>query len=256
MSQSKTRSVWKLPVLLLLAVIVVLAMLRLAVWQLDRAEHKRQILVQLQTRSNADELNADSLSDASKSVAFKSDYRYRKVRIDGKFLPEHTLFVDRQVMQTQVGYLVVTPFRPTEADFVVLVARGWIAAGEDRQVLPELSTPDELIELRGRLNELTPPPPLWDNRYDVVQNKVWQFLPEAQLEQQMGYEVLPLMLELAPSTPKPIGLKIQWPAIDDKWVAKHTAYAFQWLAMAAAFVVACLVLVFRRKHRKTSDSDI
>ncbi|GHA06171.1 SURF1-like protein [Arenicella chitinivorans] len=222
---------------------------------MDRAEQKKQILIELQTRSKADELDAKSLRAAIQSSGFKSDYRYRKVRIDGRFLPEHTLFVDRQVMQTKVGYLVVTPFRPTGTDDVMLVARGWVPAGDDRQALPDIRTPVESVELSGRLNVLTPPPPLWDERYSVMLDEVWQFLPEAELEARLGFAVLPLMLELAPSTPAPVGFKIQWPAIDDQWVAKHSAYAFQWFAMAAAFVVACLVLVFRRQHRKTANED-
>ena len=116
MSKTKTSPVWKLPVLLLLAVLIVLVMLRLAVWQLDRAEQKRQILSNLQSRSSAPLLNAESLGAAIQSPEFESEYRYRQVSINGEFLPEQTLFVDRQVVQTQVGYLVVTPFRPVGAD--------------------------------------------------------------------------------------------------------------------------------------------
>jgi surfeit locus 1 family protein len=254
MSKTKTGPVWKLPVLLLLAVLMVLVMLRLAVWQLDRAEQKRQILSDLQARSDAAELNTESLSAATQTPEFETEYRYRQVHIDGQFLADQTLFVDRQVMQTQVGYLVVTPFRLANTSDVILVARGWVSAGDDRQVLPEVATPTDLVELQGRLNALTPPPPLWDERYQVAQQSVWQFLPRAKLEAHLGHELLPLMIELAPSTPHPIGLKIQWPAIDDQWVAKHSAYAFQWFAMAGSFTLACLVLVFRRKRSRPDDT--
>ncbi len=255
MSKTKTSPVWKLPVLLLLAVLIVLVMLRLAVWQLDRAEQKRQILSNLQARSSAPLLNTESLGAAIQSPEFESEYRYRQVSINGEFLPEQTLFVDRQVVQTQVGYLVVTPFRPVGADYLLLIARGWVPVGDDRQVLPEIATPSGIVEIQGRLNILTPPPPLWDEQYQVMDKNVWQFLPKIQLEALLDYKVLPLLLELAPSTPGPIGLKIQWPTIDDQWVGKHSAYAFQWFAMAGAFVLACVVLLLRRNRKQTINKD-
>jgi len=41
----------KIPILLILAVVIILAMLRLAVWQLDRAEQKQATLDQVISRA-------------------------------------------------------------------------------------------------------------------------------------------------------------------------------------------------------------
>lgn len=234
----------KLPLLLLIAVIMLLAMLRLGVWQLDRAEQKRTILQQRQAQSAQAPVTLASLIPKLK----KDQDRFRRVTANGVYLPEKSIYVDNQVVNGQVGYQVYTPLE-LSAGHVVLVARGWLAVGESREKLPNFDTAQSMQSLSGRLNLPIAQPPLWDDAYQVNDGPLWQYLPIDQYAEQMQLSVLPLVLELAPEPPEVGNTQFvrKWASINDEWVAKHQGYAFQWFAMAIAFLIACLVLLSRRR---------
>lgn len=226
--------------LLILAVVMLLLMLRLGVWQLDRAEQKQVLLTTLLSKTGKPPVPLIDLNSS------EEDLRYTNVTVTGQFIANKSLLVDRQVVDGQVGYLVMTPLRVENSDTVILISRGWVSAGQSREQLPAVMTPQETLSLTGRLNHPPAEPPLWDDKYPVSEGEVWQFLPINKVAQELALPLFPLVLELAPETPAPVALRIQWPAINDQWVAKHQGYAFQWFAMAAAFCIACLVVLVRR----------
>jgi len=237
----------KIPILLILAVVMILTMLRLAVWQLDRAEQKQAILDQVNSRASKPTVALTSLPNEMNVTADK----YRNVSVVGQYLHGKSIYVDNQVVEGQVGYLVFTPFLIDSVNQVIMVNRGWLSVGESREQLPTFSTFDGPQTLEGRLN--TPPaqPPLWDESYPIAQGQVWAYLPLGEYASQMQLKLLPLVLELAPKQSDDPAFKIVRPEINDQWVAKHKGYAFQWLMMAIAFFVACCVLLLRvmRKSR-------
>ena len=249
----------KLPILLVLAIVIVLAMLRLGVWQLDRAEQKTELLNQVKAYSRLPAAELKSLLGELDAAM-----RFRKVVATGRYLAEKSIYIDNQVLAGQVGYRVFTPFLISESSAsintnnVIMIDRGWISVGESRAQLPAFISSAETITLAGRLN--TPPakPPIWNDKYSVSDGQLWQYLPLQEYAKQMQLTVLPLVLELAPElTDSELGSQLEprpdpqfkrmWLEIDDEWVAKHQGYAFQWFAMALAFCIACLVLLIRRK---------
>ena len=230
------------PLLLIAALIIILSMLRLGVWQLDRAEQKRAILEQTKSQSEQPLVGIESLLDD-----FSLDYRFREVSLDGSFLVDETFYIDNQTHNSQVGYHLMTPLQLKNSDITVLINRGWISVGESRQQLPKVNTPEGGVKIVGRLNLPAAQPPLWDEDYPVSSGAVWQYLPVQEYAAQMQRKVLPLVVELAPDQAGSEGLRQQWSTINDKWVAKHQGYAFQWFAMALAFFIACLVLLLRNR---------
>ncbi len=229
---------WKRPALLVLALVLILTMVRLGVWQLDRASQKQAILDDRIQRSQLTSVDLSSLDVNNEEL------RFRLIEESGRFLPNGTVFVDRQVVKGKVGYQVFTPF-VTQSEQTILVARGWVSVGDSREILPAVETPSELVSIRGRLN--TPPaqPPLWDERYAISDGAVWQYLPLDEYAAQMQLNLFPLVLELAPDTDAPTALEIDWPTIDDKWVGKHKAYALQWFAMALAMLIISVFMLFK-----------
>jgi len=235
--------------LLILAVIIVLAMLRLGVWQLDRAEQKQAILTQVMARAAEPAVPLTSLLD---EFGFKQEaQRFRQVTLRGRFLIEKSVFIDNQVVAGQVGYKVFTPLQITKNQTVVMIDRGWVSAGESRAKLPDFATAPGDVFLVGRLNTAPAQPPIWDKQYPVAQGSVWAYLPIGQYSEQMQLKVLPLVVELAPEATgrylPDTQFKIRWADVSDEWVAKHQGYAFQWFAMAAAFFIACLAVLMRRR---------
>ena len=155
------------------------------------------------------------------------------------------------MVRGQVGYQVFTPLQIVGTSQQVMIARGWVSVGQSRDDLPMINTSLEEVSLLGRLNRPPAQPPLWSDDTPVADGHVWQYLPIEQYAQQMQLNLFPLVVELAPETPAPAALLIDWPEIDDHWVAKHQGYAFQWFAMALAFFIACLVLVVRSSRTRS-----
>lgn len=249
--QNKPKVVpWKLPLLLIIAVLMILGMIRLGIWQLSRADEKQLIVEQLKQKSELPALTQNQLFELRNS----NDLRFRKVSLEGRYDTKNTVFVDNQVVNGQVGYQVFTPLLIEGREESLMVARGFVAIGKSRAVLPEVKTSEKRLQVSGRLNKPPAKPPLWDEDYPVADGARWQFLPISELAEQLHLDLLPLVVELAPikdgedSTND--NLIRKWSAIDDQWVAKHQGYAFQWFAMAVAFFIACLVLVIRRPAKQ------
>lgn len=242
-------AVWKRPALLGLALVLILAMLRLAVWQLDRASQKQTIVDNKLQRSQLAAVSLASLDENSEQL------RFRSIEESGQFLPDKSVFVDRQVVKGRVGYQVFTPF-VSQAGHTILVARGWVSVGDSRAVLPVVETPTELVTVRGRLNLPPPQPPLWNEDFAVFDGPVWQYLPLHKYASQMQLNLFPLVLELAPATAAPVALEIDWPSIDDQGVGKHKAYALQWFAMAIALLIMSLLMLLKSIRQNDQPSSL
>jgi len=262
----KPAAVWRKPVLTIVGLIVLLGMLRLGIWQLDRAQQKREIVGQLESRTeqaiaplssimsslelkNSPELSSSPEQGKSLEAAIDKNLidglRFRRVSLNGRYLINSDIFVDNQVVNGQVGYQVFTPFSLSQSKVTVLVARGWVPVGESRQTLPSILTDSAELSLVGRLNKPPAKPPLWNDKYSVSDGAVWQFIPISEVAKVLRSQVFPLVVELAPEASDSSALVRKWPEVNDEWVAKHQGYAFQWFTMAAAFFIACIVLLVR-----------
>ncbi len=237
--------VWRTPLLCFIGIVVVLGMFRLGFWQLSRAEEKRNIVVQLESRVEQPFVSLQAMT----SKLSLDELRFRNVSLSGRYLEGSDILIDNQVVNGQVGYQVFTPFIVNNVDLTILIARGWVSAGSSREGLPIISTPTEQISLDGRLNNAPAKPPLWNDKYAVSKGKVWQYLPISDVADVLHRQVFPLVVELAPDSGNSNSLVRKWPDISDQSVAKHQGYAFQWFAMATAFFVACLVLLLRRSRK-------
>lgn len=240
--------VWRKPLLCIVGIGLVMCMLSLGWWQLDRADQKRELVRQLESRAQQASVPLSSLALDSDSDV--EGLRFRQVLLNGRYLTESDIFVDNQVVNGQVGYQVFTPFQIANSELLVMVGRGWVSVGQSREVVPDIATSPAQVTLKGRLNKAPAKPPLWNDKYSVADGSVWQYLPISDVANVLAAQVFPLVVELAPDAGDNNGLVRKWPQISDQWVAKHQGYAFQWFAMAAAFFIACLVLLFRGSFKK------
>ena len=142
---------------------------------------------------------------------------------------------------------MLTPFQLDVTGEVLLVNRGWVAAGQSRQQKPPVSTPAETLQIAGRLNKPPSKPMLWNDSAPLVQDGAWQYMDLERFRQQTGLSVLPLWLELDKTLDGVGGYVRQWRAYDDSWVSRHRGYAVQWFAMALAFLIMCVYVM--RKSR-------
>jgi len=193
------------------AVAACAAFIALGNWQARRAEEKRALGAQLETK---------------------------RVALDGTFLPEYTVLLDNKIRNHRAGYEVVTPLR-VDGDNV-LINRGWIEAGATRDVLPQVRTPPGQVHVEGiRLERL----PRLLNLERKATGKVRQSLDLGEFAAQTGLRLRPFFLEQ--HSPADDGLARDWPR-PDAGVAMHESYSLQWYSFAVLAVVLFMGLSFRR----------
>lgn len=235
---------------MIIGLLICLGMLRLGVWQLGRADEKQILLDQVQDRAQQNPVDLASIVGIV-DAANTQNYRFNSVVVTGRYAPGNSVYIDNKVVNSKVGYTVLTPLQVVGTPWWIMVDRGWLSAGLDRANLPPFKTDRSVHQLSGRLNLLPPKPPLWDDDYPVANGALWQYFSIAEYTAQTQLQLLPMVLELAPETTAEADPQLirRWARINDQWVAKHHGYAVQWFAMAAAFLIACIVLIARTKTK-------
>ncbi|NDD12093.1 MAG: SURF1 family protein [Betaproteobacteria bacterium] len=245
---------WRQGVLWIATSLGVLTTAALGQWQLSRAAQKEALFAQLQSQAAMPTLTgADLLQPDSQLQPLIG----RRVQLSGRWLAEHTVFLDNRPMQGRTGFYVLTPLQISGSELVVMVQRGWVPRNfEQRSQLPDISTPEGVVTLEGRL--VGPPSRLYDlggaETGSIRQNldlKSFgaELLPHSRLQPQTLLFSLPhrLMTQVSVQQTSEIkvldlghkfqedGLQRNWPVINSG-VDKHYGYAFQWFALSLLMV--------------------
>ena len=214
--------------------------LALAGWQLNRAHEKEGRAARL------DALAKDPPIALSVAEARAVDLEWRRVTARGRFEPRHAVFVDNRIRRGVAGYHVIMPLEIGStsggASRYVLVNRGWIAGNPDRAKLPEVKTPDVIIEITGLAT--VPSHRFLELSSRAAEGKVWQNLTLDRYREAFPIAVQPVVIQQ--ESPLEDGLVREWDP-PNLGVDKHYGYAFQWLALAATLLVFYLVTHVRRR---------
>ena len=207
----------------------------LAIWQLGRAEERKQLREEVLSRSSL-EIQFFSV----KAVELQND-RYKRYRLRGEFLNEQQVLLDNVVRKGQAGYEVITPFRLSD-DEVVLVNRGWLPAGRDRRILPDIQVEQGKYEIIASLDKPRSAPVVGA---EVVESQFrWNYLDVDYYRQETGLNVPDLLLLLSAKTGP--GYDREWPEVEDK-SGMHIGYAIQWAAFAIIALATFLGMAIKRK---------
>lgn len=239
----KPKGVPTLAILLLLPVLV-----SLGFWQLSRAQEKLTIQRAFLERGSAAPVALGP------ELLDPSQHQFRRAEGRGVFEPQFQILLDNRVHRGRAGYYVLTPLRVDGSDTRILVNRGWIAWGDDRQRLPEIETPTSRLRVTGRL---TRP----HETYFTLQDEsaltgvrtVWQNLDLERYRRVVGVPMQPLVLQLDAGDLQLGGFVREWPTYQDAWIDRHRGYAFQWFSLAAALVIIYVVVNLRRRDETDAD---
>jgi len=215
-----------------LAVLCALPLLvGLGVWQLDRAGQKERLGRDLEQQRALPPLE---LTGAEMD---QPPPRYRDAVAEGRFEPEHQVFLENRRRQGRRGYEVITPLHLRDSDTRVLVNRGWVA--EAPGGLPEAAAPPNEVRVRGMVDLPSPPaltlgdPSEWGN--------AWPYFTVAAYAARETFPVLPFVLLQDPGDEH--GFARNWPRPEaNPWM--HLGYAVQWFAFALIAAVIYLRLSF------------
>ncbi|GAB4393382.1 MAG: SURF1 family protein [Gammaproteobacteria bacterium] len=210
----------------------------LGIWQLKRA-HQKLILEQtLQTRLHSAPKTLTELGTIT------PDMNFQPVKLQGQFDNQHQLLLDNQFFKHQIGYHVLTPLI-TEHGSIVLINRGWIAAGATRQQLPTLTTIDGQQNLVGIIKFI--PRHAFKLKTQILSTQQWpqriEYLDLRQLQALFDKPLLPFMLLL--QADQPHGFERNWQFITMHH-QRHQGYAVQWFALAITLVIGFLATHIHR----------
>lgn len=200
----------------------------LGLWQLDRAAQKLALQAATDARAAMPSLAAAELA---RSAAAAAAQVHRPAQLRGRWLAEHTVFLDNRQMNARVGFFVLTPLQVGPNGEAVMVQRGWVPRDQlDRTRLPALATPTGEVDVEGWL--AASPARLYDFG-GAAGGPIRQNLVLDDFARETGLKLLPVsLLQRDAPAAAADGLLRQWPrlAVD---VHKHFGYAFQWFALAA-----------------------
>lgn len=220
------------------------ALLSLGFWQLDRAAQKRALHLEMELRRDAPTLELERLGAVN-----LEDNIGRATALQGRYLSPQFL-LDNRVRNRAPGYEVLTPFELTGGG-VLLVARGWVPAGNDRSRVPGVEVDDDPRRVPGRLGRapstgirLAGQPMIEQTGTSLYRI---QHVDTAALGDRLQVKLPPVLLFLGAEAEN--GYDRAWPVVSAD-TSKHEAYATQWFAMAGVL----LLLYFRINFRRESST--
>ncbi len=229
----------------LAALIVIVACLRLAVWQGERAEEKADLLAHW---DSADTIELAAIGDEAAP-------RFAEVSASGHFDTRRHVLLDNQVRNNHPGVHVFTPFHPDGSEHVYMVNRGWHPWDRRSGAPPEFATPDGPVTIRGRLND-PPRVGLKIGEAEPLDTENWPnlmtYFETDKIQAVLGEEVREQVLLLDPDHPDHLS--------GDDWQLvtmgpeRHQGYAFQWFSIALAVFLIWLILTVRPLIRRRNQA--
>lgn len=212
----------------------------LGFWQVSRAVEKQGLQDAMTARLQQPALELRRLN------ANMDQLQYAKVNAHGRFDVQHEILIDNELHNGQAGYHVLTPLI-LEDNTAVMVNRGWISQGQNRDVLPEINTPTGDVSIQGMLAPPKSKPALILAEADINPGKVWLYLDLKKYEANSGLTLMPLVLLMDAQSSH--GFVREWPAYDAK-VWMHIGYAIHWFVFALAVVIIYFAVNTKKRIEK------
>jgi len=214
---------WRMTTLALLTMVFFIA---LGVWQLQRAEEKKEILTA--------RTHLASQSPILWEPGMPKPKQYQSIVVQGKLLPT-TLLLDNQHYQHQFGYHVLTPMQLNDKA-VVIIDRGWVRADISRQQLPEFVNATKSLQVSGEA--YYPSDKHWVLGQSLekkgVNIAIIELVDTQIISQFLHKSVYPFIIHLDKAAAD--GFVREWPPVSIL-PERHNAYALQWFAMALVMLI-------------------
>lgn len=230
---------------LLAALIVAALTARLGVWQLNRAAQKNALQAAIDERRSLPALPPEQLAlDPATAQA----QWHRELRVQGRWIEAHTVYLDNRQMQGRPGFFVLTPLALADGS-ALLVQRGWLPRDPvDRTRVAAPALPAGEVQVQGRIA----PAPARLYEFDAAPaGALRQNLDLQGFAAETGLRLRPLsVLQSAAAQAADDGLKRDWPEPAAS-VHKHYGYAFQWFALSVLTVFLYVWFQILRPRKRT-----
>jgi cytochrome oxidase assembly protein ShyY1 len=226
-SLSKLLSNIRLP-WLLFTLLVFGALVKLGLWQNDRAGEKERRLANIEILSQQAALSVD------KVLSFPAnDINDIPINLSGTFEKDVLFLLDNQTNKGRLGYRAYQVLNTS--DHSVLVNLGWVQGSIDRQKLPDINPIEGQFELNGHVRLMEKGIVLMEQRFDFIS---WPLrVQQIELDKFSTIttlSLLPFVVYLDEN--EQVGYEKNWQPIVMP-PEKHRAYAFQWFSLAIAWIL-------------------
>jgi len=218
----------------LIALLLVLLCLWAAQWQYHRGvdRHARNNLIVEQSR-----LPEVRLSELTGNI---DSFEWRKITIQGSFNDQNQILLRNRYSEGVYGFEQLTLFEFDARK--IWVDRGWIKAGSNATIPPQLQkTNENIVNITGRLRLDSSLP---QGKFFAVSNNAQRDLV-SQLDARKGIQTEDFYVDLISVSDASMNpdVAVELPELSD---GPHMAYALQWIFFAA------LTIYGRRLIRKTA----
>lgn len=231
----------------ILTMLLLPLLISLGIWQLHRADFKRELQARYQQRQSATPLKLQQLDKVKLQTTGLQQIAYHPIEITGRFDHDHTILLDNKIHQHQVGYHVITPFLPTHGGSAVLINRGFIPREKSLAQLPTIPREEKTLRLKGIIY-LPPDKPFMLGKNIAQAQATWPLLVQqidiAMLSSQLHYSLYPFVVLL--DKDQAFGFVRHWEPVQTN-PAMHLGYAFQWFALAVTLIICFIVISTHRK---------
>jgi surfeit locus 1 family protein len=166
----------------------------LGLWQLDRAEQKRELAHTLEERAALPAYRIHG------TVADAEALRYRPIEAEGSFVADGQFLVEGRREGGKTGFHVITPLRLADSGALLLVNRGWIPAGPAGEPTAA-PVPEGPVTLRGEAEVPSPPALVLHGDADAAKGwgGRWPYLTLELFAATVDAPVQPVMMLLDPA---------------------------------------------------------
>lgn len=223
----------------LFALTMVVAMIGLGFWQLDRRDERNATNDEIAAAVARAPVEIESILDGIEPVV-----EHRRVIVRGKYLAESSFLVANRSFETQAGSWLATPVELDDGT-VVVVARGWVprlwVAGSDPRLV---DTPND-VELVGRVFESVDGGLIGSGTDEYAEVSRMEL---AVVEEAILLDVANVWIQLEAQLPAVLDLPIPVPP-PPLGEGPHLSYAFQWFFFSSGGIVV-YGLILRRTLRE------
>jgi len=200
----------------------------LGLWQIERGQAKTALLDEFENNSlkNPIEISKDS-------------QKWDRVYIEGKWNGTQQILVDNVINRGIAGYKVLTPFRLSNTNELILVDRGWVKRKKDMRDIPDVN----LIDISDKVTGILEYPDLGLVLSDELVSSDWPKVSQTKnievISKEYSEEIYPLILLADPTSRYSLEyIKIKPTNMSP---VKHYGYSAQWFLM---FIVLCGMYVW------------
>ena len=208
----------------------------LGLWQIERGQAKTLLLNEFEsnTYKPAKQLNKDSK-------------KWDRVFVEGSWIGSQQILIDNTINRGIAGYKVLTPFRLSGTNELVLIDRGWIKRNKDMKDLPNINLMDINEKVSGILESHELGLVLSDELVSGGWPKVSQTKNIEVISKEYTESIYPLILLADPTS----RYSLEYIKINptNMTPVKHYGYSAQWFLM---FVVLCGMYIwygFKRNEK-------